>query len=481
MKRKLKQLAERRVKKANRSKIYASLKENAISETEMKLMTSSSRIGQKMTKRERLKHYHELEKANIKLTEEQRDELYEETEFAGVAQMDEMAREEDSKLMEHATAAIASGAGPKPRLSKKQRKLERKKKLGDEGQEGDDAKEGKGFVGIWLEKGEKQVAHSSDESEGEADKSEEAEQDGEAEQEGEKQNEEATTEDEGRQSNQLQSAAESDATAPLESQKQGMSVAEQLMAQLSSLKQKAVDQKAAAEQERQRQTALAEKAEEERVAELLKDKNTDYTADDAYELKTAHTLKITSQHGIAKKAVPVISRPSEVEATRVNLPVCAMEQEIVEAVRSNDVVIICGETGSGKSTQVPQFIYEMSAGDSEEGEGLLIGVTQPRRVAAISTAKRVAFEMGVGDGRKVKWNNLVGFQTRYESAGVGENTRIKFMTDGILLQEIREDLLLRKYNAIVLDEAHERSLNTDVLLGLLSGTVRLRKKNGGSR
>ena len=85
--------------------------------------------------------------------------------------------------------------------------------------------------------------------------------------------------------------------------------------------------------------------------------------------------------------------------------------------------------------------------------------------------------MGVGDGVSIKRDNLVSYQTRYESAGVGPTTRVKFMTDGILLQEVRSDLLLRKYNVVVLDEAHERSLNTDVLLGLLSGTVSLRRKH----
>ena len=101
-------------------------------------------------------------------------------------------------------------------------------------------------------------------------------------------------------------------------------------------------------------------------------------------------------------------------------------------------------------------------------------------MAAVSTAKRVAYEMGFGDGYSIKRDNLVSYQTRYESAGLGPSTRVKFMTDGILLQEVREDLLLRKYSVVVLDEAHERSLNTDVLLGLLSGAVRLRKEGVGS-
>jgi ATP-dependent RNA helicase DHX37/DHR1 len=112
---------------------------------------------------------------------------------------------------------------------------------------------------------------------------------------------------------------------------------------------------------------------------------------------------------------------------------------------------------------------------------MMIGITQPRRVAAISTAKRVAFEMGCditpAKEDSPRRGNLVAYQTRYETAGMGLDTRIKFMTDGVLLQEIQRDLLLRQYSAICLDELHERNLNGDVLLGLLSSaTLPLRQK-----
>jgi ATP-dependent RNA helicase DHX37/DHR1 len=134
---------------------------------------------------------------------------------------------------------------------------------------------------------------------------------------------------------------------------------------------------------------------------------------------------------------------------------------------------------TGKSTQVPQFLYE--SGLSSLGTHSLIGVTQPRRVAAVSTAKRVCYEMGQGNGQTIQGSskgkgNLVSYQTRYETAGLGTDTHIKFMTDGILLKEIQSDLLLRKYSAIILDEAHERNLNTDVLIGLLSVAIPLRKE-----
>ena len=128
-----------------------------------------------------------------------------------------------------------------------------------------------------------------------------------------------------------------------------------------------------------------------------------------------------------------------------------------------------------KSTQIPQLVYEsgFTLGDSsnvfdssgpKHDHKYLIGITQPRRVAAVSTAKRVSYEMGSGDGKTIEvpnrsQGNIVSYQTRYESAGFGANTAIKFMTDGILLQEIQSDLLLRKYSVIVLDECHERNLN----------------------
>lgn len=165
-----------------------------------------------------------------------------------------------------------------------------------------------------------------------------------------------------------------------------------------------------------------------------------------------------------KRWIPV-ARSVELQAVRMQLPVCGMEQEIMEAIHDNDAVILCGETGSGKSTQLPQFLYE--AGYAAHG---LIGVTQPRRVAAVSTAERVAVELGTPCGRQ----GAVAYQIRYHGSGVGPKTRIKFMTDGVLMQEITSDLLLRKYSAVLLDEAHERNLNTDVLLGMLSRALPLR-------
>ncbi|KAH8055007.1 ATP-dependent RNA helicase [Aureococcus anophagefferens] len=126
--------------------------------------------------------------------------------------------------------------------------------------------------------------------------------------------------------------------------------------------------------------------------------------------------------------------------------------------------------GLRKSTQLPQFLYEAGL----TATGLRIAVTQPRRVAAVTTCERVAHELGAPDPKTTP-DALVGYRTRYDAGGVGPSTRLLFETDGVLLNECKRDLLLRDYAAVILDEAHERSLNTDVLLGLLSRAVPLRR------
>ncbi|TMS03931.1 putative ATP-dependent RNA helicase DHX37 [Larimichthys crocea] len=163
--------------------------------------------------------------------------------------------------------------------------------------------------------------------------------------------------------------------------------------------------------------------------------------------------------------VPV-DRSPEIQEARLKLPVLAEEQVIMEAVRENPCVVICGETGSGKTTQVPQFLYE--AGYAS-GSGI-IGITEPRRVAAVSMSHRVAKEMNLP-------TQVVSYQIRYEG-NVTSDTKIKFMTDGVLLKEIQKDFLLQRYSAIIIDEAHERSVYTDILIGLLSRIVPLRNKKG---
>ncbi|XP_024192855.1 ATP-dependent RNA helicase DEAH13 isoform X2 [Rosa chinensis] len=165
-----------------------------------------------------------------------------------------------------------------------------------------------------------------------------------------------------------------------------------------------------------------------------------------------------------------VSRPIEVENTRKDLPIVMMEQEIMEAVNDHSTVIICGETGCGKTTQVPQFLFEAGFGSSHScHRSGIIGVTQPRRVAVLATAKRVAYELGLHLGKEV------GFQVRFDKK-FGDSSSIKFMTDGILLRELQSDFLLKRYSIIILDEAHERSLSTDILIGMLSRVISTRQE-----
>ena len=148
-------------------------------------------------------------------------------------------------------------------------------------------------------------------------------------------------------------------------------------------------------------------------------------------------------------APATISYPEE-------LPVSARRQEIAEAIANNQVVVVSGETGSGKTTQLPKICLELG-----RGRGALIGHTQPRRIAARSVATRIASELGEELG------NTIGFQVRFTDV-VSSKTMVKLMTDGILLAEIRTDPLLKRYDTIIVDEAHERSLNIDFILGYLA-------------
>ncbi|RPB05677.1 P-loop containing nucleoside triphosphate hydrolase protein [Choiromyces venosus 120613-1] len=172
---------------------------------------------------------------------------------------------------------------------------------------------------------------------------------------------------------------------------------------------------------------------------------------------------------VKKASFVTVERPIEIQASRLTLPVVAEEQRIMEAINANDCVVICGETGSGKTTQVPQFLYEAGYGSPNTPTPGLIGVTQPRRVAAVSMASRVGEELGTGGEEKVS------YQIRFEGTA-GPNTAIKFMTDGVLLRELSEDFLLRKYSAVIIDEAHERSINTDILIGVMSRVLKIRKE-----
>ncbi len=141
------------------------------------------------------------------------------------------------------------------------------------------------------------------------------------------------------------------------------------------------------------------------------------------------------------------------------LPINQRREEICAAVEANPVVIVCGETGSGKTTQLPKMLLDMGRGAVAKGAGR-IGHTQPRRIAARSVAARIAEELGTELG------GTVGYKVRFHDK-VGPRSAIKLMTDGILLAETQSDRLLREYDTIIIDEAHERSLNIDFLLGYL--------------
>lgn len=156
-----------------------------------------------------------------------------------------------------------------------------------------------------------------------------------------------------------------------------------------------------------------------------------------------------------KAGVPAVRYPGE-------LPITVRKNEIVRAIRENPVVVITGETGSGKTTQIPKMCLEAG-----RGIGGIIGHTQPRRVAAITAAQRISEELGEALGRSV------GYKIRFDEKS-GPDAYIKVMTDGILLAEVQTDPYLNAYDTIIVDEAHERSLNIDFILGILRSLLRKR-------
>ncbi|MFO1340573.1 MAG: ATP-dependent RNA helicase HrpA [Burkholderiaceae bacterium] len=155
---------------------------------------------------------------------------------------------------------------------------------------------------------------------------------------------------------------------------------------------------------------------------------------------------------VTANPVPPITYPD-------SLPVSARRDEIARAVREHPVVIVCGETGSGKTTQLPKIALELGRGLGAGGSGL-IGHTQPRRIAASSVAKRIADEL------KSPLGEVVGYKVRFQDR-LQPGASVKLMTDGILLAETQTDPLLKAYDTLIIDEAHERSLNIDFLLGYL--------------
>lgn len=414
--RKLQQLEARVTQKKQRAELYKKLEEHQISSTALELLSRSGRISRKDTdtKRQALQKLVKKERAGMELSIEEQSLLY------PAAKSHEQPTWPDASVAKSQTDGLKK-VEENARGDEKQRKTSK----------GADPDQNCGNAEL-------------------DDDSSSASQ--------------STEDDESTQKNVDKTKQETVST--------GLNFAAQMMASLSKLKEDSV--------RKEREEADTTTGFVIPSANITPKKK--YIPPEPTQLKLVPTKGDDSTITKSTQRVLAIKRPTSVEKSRYDLPVSAMEFEIMDAIRNNDVTIICGETGSGKSTQVPQYIYEygMCMNQSNNEKSFLIGITQPRRVAAVSTAKRVCYEMGCGDGQTIKGSgkkgNIVSYRTRYENAGIGSDTCIQFMTDGILLQEIQSDLLLRRYSVIVLDESHERNLNTDVLIGLLSVALPLRKE-----
>lgn len=222
------------------------------------------------------------------------------------------------------------------------------------------------------------------------------------------------------------------------------------------------------EWEREQTTkAKAQIAQKERVDEG----NYEYVFDDAQKINFIMDTRLEGEGKALSKEQRFLQeqlkaaerKAASIEDTRKSLPIYSFREQLLDAISKYQVLIIVGETGSGKTTQIPQYLHE--AGYTKNG--LKVGCTQPRRVAAMSVAARVAEEMGV------KVGNEVGYAIRFEDA-TSDKTVLKYMTDGMLLREFLTEPDLGAYSALMIDEAHERTLHTDILFGLVKDIARFR-------
>ena len=216
---------------------------------------------------------------------------------------------------------------------------------------------------------------------------------------------------------------------------------------------------------------VAAKAAAQEEKQIGGGKQYEYVFEDQVEFITGKMMEGAQPHVVGEmKALPNKEETKmSLDDVRKSLPIYAYRDELLKCVRENQVTIIVGETGSGKTTQIPQYLHE--AGYTKKATrdkvAIKVGCTQPRRVAAMSVAARVAQEMGCHLGHEC------GYHIRFEDETC-ERTMVKYMTDGMLLREFLADATLGSYSVIMVDEAHERSLATDVLFGLVKDIARFR-------
>ncbi|KAG0320149.1 hypothetical protein BGZ99_004671 [Dissophora globulifera] len=217
------------------------------------------------------------------------------------------------------------------------------------------------------------------------------------------------------------------------------------------------EQQAKASRQHATRKSDAKEGEEMDFEYVFDEANIDFIMDQEQETKEREAEDLLEKIAVLER------KEMSIKQVRDSLPIFQYRQAFLDAVKEHQVIIVVGETGSGKTTQLPQYLYE--AGYTKGG--MKIGCTQPRRVAAMSVAARVADEMGVKVGYEV------GYSIRFEDC-TSEKTVVKYMTDGMLLREFMSEPDLAGYSCLIIDEAHERTLHTDILLGLVKDIARLR-------